>query len=78
MAKLVNDNWNGLPHEVVVLSPQEATDLIGLLTAQIANVALVGNQSGGAPTIVIRNSSEVATKAISFLFNKDPYWESPK
>jgi hypothetical protein len=78
MAKIVNDIWNGLPHEVLVLTPQEATDLIGLLTAQMAGVPLIGNQSGGVPTIVIRNEHEVATKVISVSYHKDPYWTPRK
>ena len=78
MAKLVNDNWKNYPHEVIVLTPQECTDLIGLLTAQIANVALVGNQSGGAPTIIIRDNYGSAIKAVSFFYNKDPDYKPSK
>jgi hypothetical protein len=38
---------------VVILTRQEAADLIGLLTAQLAGVALTGNMGGACPEIVI-------------------------
>lgn len=37
----------------VALSRKEATDLIGLLTAQLAGVALQGNHSGACPEFVV-------------------------
>lgn len=38
---------------VISLSKQEAVNLIGLLTAQLGNVALKGNASGSAPELNI-------------------------
>ena len=42
---------NGL--HIIVLSRQEAANVLGLLAAQLADVALSGNQCGAAPQFTI-------------------------
>ena len=42
--------------KVLVLTKQEATDIIGLLAAQLGDCPLSGNDAGACPTITVTNS----------------------
>lgn len=44
---------------ILELSKKETTDLIGLLVAQLAGVALTGNMAGSVPTIVVEEKGVV-------------------
>jgi hypothetical protein len=46
---------------VIVLRRQEAVDLIGLLTAQLAGLPLKGNMAGACPDIIVRRAEGPST-----------------
>lgn len=50
--------------KVIAVSRQEATDLIGLLVAQLAGVALVGNTGGAAPTINVVDRGQTVYRMV--------------
>jgi hypothetical protein len=49
---------------VLVLSRQEAVNLVGLLTAQLGDRPLVGNQSGAAPTVNVMDRGMVVQRLV--------------
>jgi hypothetical protein len=51
---------------------KEATDFIGLLTAQLADETLIGNQSNACPDFKIYNSAGILTSWTSFIVNAKP------
>lgn len=57
--------------KVVLLSSQEAVDLIGLLTAQLAGVPLIGNQGGAFPTINISENGVIKYRLMIGIDSKE-------
>ena len=50
--------------KIIAISRKEATDLIGLLVAQLADVTLVGNQGGAAPTINVVDRGRILYRLV--------------
>jgi len=58
---------------VVELDKQEAVNLIGLLTAQLARVPLQGNASGAVPSLNIVEDGVVKYRLLFLLKAKDAH-----
>lgn len=52
---------------IITLSPQEAVNMIGLLTAQLAGVPLQGHAAGSAPSINITEHGAIKHRMIMFV-----------
>lgn len=48
--------------EVIAISKHEAAQIIALLAGQLADTAILGNQSGAAPTINIMDFGAIKMK----------------
>lgn len=60
-----------LVDEVYALSRKEAADLVGLLTAQLAGVTLIGNQGGACPEIKIVDRGVVIRRLVLMLESEE-------
>lgn len=52
---------------IITVGKKEATDIIGLLAAQLANVALSGHQLGATPSINIVENGQVKYRIVILL-----------
>ena len=63
MARQHNDTYGS----ILELTRKEAADIIGLLSAQLAEEPLIGNHSGACPQIIIETETDGAKKRMSLI-----------
>lgn len=63
--------------KIITMDKQEAVDLIGLLAAQLADVALTGNMSGAAPSINVVDKGVIKYRLSFLLERKSEVNEAP-
>ena len=67
MARQYSDTYGS----ILELTRKEATDIIGLLSAQLADEPLIGNHGGACPQIIIETEADGVKKRMSLIIRGD-------